>query len=91
MIPWGMSDSVNLDSTTSVIDALGGTAAVGRLTERRDTAVSNWRSSDCFPSNTYLVMKGALAAIGKSAPDSLWGMTPLSRKRAQRVQAEATR
>ena len=70
-----MADSEILESTSAVIDALGGTSAVARLTERQPTAVSNWRGTT-FPSNTYVVMQAALGRRGKAAPDRLWGMVP---------------
>lgn len=67
-------DEQNLTSAVEVIDALGGTSAVADLTHRKYTAAFNWRSFNAFPPNTYIVMTGALAAIGKTAPASLWGM-----------------
>lgn len=63
-----------LTSAAEVMDALGGTAAVAELTNRKISAVSNWRAFKKFPANTYVTMKDALAAKGKQAPDSLWGM-----------------
>lgn len=64
-----------LEHTSSVIDALGGIAAVAKLTGRNYGAAAQWPHAASFPSNTYVVMTGALARIGKSAPASLWGMT----------------
>ena len=63
-----------LTTTEAVIEALGGNAPVQALTNSRAAAVSNWRKFETFPSNTYLVLTGALAAIGKTAPPSLWSM-----------------
>jgi hypothetical protein len=63
-----------LETTGDVMDALGGNSAVETITSSKPSAVSNWRSSNSFPANTYVVMTDALRAIGKSAPDSLWGM-----------------
>jgi hypothetical protein len=64
------------------MDALGGTAAVARMTGRTYRAAFNWRGFNAFPSNTYLVISTALANIGKQAPPRLWGMTSKARKRA---------
>lgn len=66
---------LRLDTTSSVMDALGGNRAVSELTGRSATAVSNWRASENFPSNTYLCMTDALRASGFVAPASLWRMT----------------
>jgi len=63
-----------LRSTEQVIDALGGYHAVIRMTGATPQVVSNWKKFKTFPSNTYTLMQGALARVGKSAPDSLWGM-----------------
>ena len=59
---------------TDVIDALGGTAAVARLTDRKMQHVSNWRAAGRFPADTFLVIGVALTAIGKAAPPTLWGI-----------------
>jgi hypothetical protein len=64
----------NLQSTSEVVDELGGTAEVARLTSTTYKAVSNWRSFDRFPANTYLIIQAELSKRGKSAPDSLWAM-----------------
>lgn len=64
-----------LTSTKQVIDELGGISAVAELTGRKYGAAAQWPHFATFPSNTYLVMTGALAARGLSAPASLWGMT----------------
>ncbi len=63
-----------LHTTSDVIDELGGLKAVAGLTGSNNKAVWNWRGFDTFPSNTYLVMIGALHARGKTAPASLWSM-----------------
>lgn len=57
-----------------LIDALGGTAAVARLLSVSASAVSNCRARNAFPANTFLVMSGALDAVGLIAPPQLWGM-----------------
>jgi len=63
-----------LRTTTAVMDALGGNHAVGRLTGRTANAANNWRHFKSFPSNTYLILTGALKAKGYTAPPSLWRM-----------------
>lgn len=71
------------ETATEIIDALGGTSAVADLTGSSATAVSNWRAVNRLPSNTYLVIKDALARLGRVAPDHLWSMRepPTKRKR----------
>jgi hypothetical protein len=71
------------ETATEIIDALGGTSAVADLTGSSATAVSNWRAVNRLPSNTYLVIKDALARLGRAAPDHLWSMRepPAKRKR----------
>lgn len=63
-----------LRTTSEVMDALGGNQPVADLTGSTNKAVSNWRGFEKFPSNTYVAMIAGLRAIGKTAPDSLWGM-----------------
>lgn len=63
-----------LRTTSEVIEALGGIAAVAALTGRKYTAAHNWLGFEKFPSNTYVALTDALAAKGKTAPASLWGM-----------------
>ena len=69
----GMSFEI-LETTSDVIEALGGNQPVAELTASKPNAVSNWRTFPTFPSNTYVAMTGALHAIGKTAPPSLWSM-----------------
>lgn len=63
-----------LETTSAVIDALGGTTKVARITGRKLAAVSNWRDKATFPPATFLVMQHELRGVGKSAPASLWNM-----------------
>ena len=64
-----------LTSTAEVIDELGGNLAVAELfKDGRAKTVWHWRKTNSFPSNTYLAIREALLAKGKTAPDSLWGM-----------------
>jgi hypothetical protein len=66
----------SLTTTTSVIQALGGSAQVARLTGRKLSAASNWHRCQAFPANTYVAMSAALHASGLHAPAWLWGMEP---------------
>lgn len=65
---------IELCTTVEVLDELGGNGPVAELTASTTKAVSNWRSFETFPSNTYVAMIEALRARGKTAPASLWGM-----------------
>ena len=73
-------------TATEIIDILGGTSAVADLTGSSATAVSNWRVVNRLPSNTYLVIKDALARLGRAAPDHLWSMRepPVERRKRKR-------
>ncbi len=77
-------------STTQVIEALGGTAAVAALTGRLPSAVSNWHGLDHFPSNTYVIMWKALQALELEAPDWLWDMGPRAHRKPRRAKTDAT-
>jgi hypothetical protein len=68
--------SKNLTTVREVTAALGGIKAVANLTGRKYSAAANWGKEIApqFPANTFVAINAALAAIGKSAPPSLWGM-----------------
>jgi hypothetical protein len=73
-----------LPSISEVTTALGGIQAVADLTGRTYSAAAQDNRLGKFPAHTYLVMTDALAALGKSAPASLWGMTaPQERETAE--------
>ncbi len=76
-----MSD---LTSTSAVIDVLGGTGAVSRLTGKSLRAVSNWKRDDRakFPADTFLVMQSALTKKGLKATPLLWGIEPPQKRRS---------
>jgi len=79
-----------LTSTNQVLEALGGNAAVAALTGRWPGAVSNWRSLEHFPANTYVIMRDALLALGHEAPpDWLWDMAPRAHRKPRRAKAVA--
>lgn len=68
-----------MTSTTEVIDALGGPAAVSRLVtaagyDARPNAVSQWKQRGSFPCETFLVITRALHEIQLEADPALWGM-----------------
>lgn len=63
-----------LRTAAEVMDALGGDRSVGDITGRSRKATNNWRHFGRFPSDTYVVMQGALKKIGHTAPASLWRM-----------------
>ena len=51
-------------------------AAVAAITDATYRQAWNWKDKDKFPARTYLPLCNALAARGKTAPASLWGMAP---------------
>jgi hypothetical protein len=77
----------NLQSTSAIIDELGGTAEVARLTSTTYKAVGNWKSFDRFPANTYLIIQAELSRRGKSAPDRLWAMREPAPAKRRKVSA----
>jgi hypothetical protein len=77
-------------STNQIIEALGGNAAVAALTGRWPGAVSNWRSLDHFPANTYVIMGKALEKLELEAPDWLWDMEPRPHRKPRRAKSVAT-
>lgn len=73
----------HLDSTTDVMDALGGIKAVSALTGSGYKATENWSRAKTFPPCFFLVMSWALHKIGKTAPPELWRqVTPDERQQA---------
>lgn len=65
---------MKLTTTRDVMEKLGDTAAVARMTGRKLSAASNWKNFDAFPPDTFLVMQTELRRLGIEAPASLWGM-----------------
>jgi hypothetical protein len=72
----------DLTTTTEVIDALGGIAAVVDITGGKYNAVANWKAFDTFPSRYFLVMTAALTMKGYRAPAALWAMVEPELERA---------
>lgn len=63
-----------LTTTGDVIAELGGISEVARITGRQYDAVWVWRKNNRFPANTFAKIRDLLAARGKCAPETLWGM-----------------
>lgn len=78
-----------LDTTSAVIDALGGTAAVARLTGRSMQAVSNWRERGFFTAPSFNAINGALSDRKLIAAPSLWRSVPPSAINAEPARANA--
>jgi hypothetical protein len=71
------TDLKELTTASAVIDAVGGTVAAQKLTQRRFMqSISNWRSSGRLPPDTFLIFSEELVARGFRAPSTLWGITP---------------
>ena len=77
-----------LDTPDAVIDALGGTGATTKLTNRKNpTVVSNWRKRG-IPRDveTYLAVTIELKRLGFKASPSVWGMDqPVYRQKRERA------
>lgn len=67
-------------TTAKIIEALGGTAEVAKLTGRGYTAVCNWATWPHFPPTLFLLMSQALLQRGIIAPPSLWRMEDKARE-----------
>lgn len=63
-----------LQTTSEVIEELGGVEAVARMTHRNKKAVSMWKTANKLPFHTQHKIISALVAKDKSVPLSLWGM-----------------
>ena len=70
-----MSKQMNHSGVTaaSIIDALGGPHAVGRMLGLDIRVVSNWKTRG-FPPDTYVALSRRLRARHMAAPPELWGM-----------------
>lgn len=73
-----------LETTRDVMQALGGPAAVSKLTGARYKTVWPWADGLTFPSRYFLVMTWALRKKRRRASPALWGMvtTPEMEKAA---------
>lgn len=61
------------DSIDGVIEALGGSSAVRKLTGQSPQGLHNWRKAGRFPSDLYVMMTEALHRAGRVADPKLWG------------------
>jgi hypothetical protein len=74
-----------LNSTSSVIEALGGRVAVASLFGVGPTAVDHWENGK-FPAHTYIGMISELYKRGHDAPADLWkfkSVLPSSRRKVK--------
>ena len=78
-----------LKTVDDVIDALGGTSAVAKITGRKPQHVSNWRSDKRIPADTYLYLKHRLSMQRMSASSLLWGITPVRARAVKKQRARA--
>lgn len=63
-----------LHTTSEVMEVLGGTREIAKLTGAKYRAAFNWWSQSTFPSNTYVAMIAALEGHKCTASPKLWGM-----------------
>ena len=64
----------SLETVDEIMDFFGGNQGMMELTGCKSSTVSMWRTAKRFPTNTYLVIAGALKERGKTAPPALWSM-----------------
>jgi hypothetical protein len=69
-----------LETTSDIIDVCGGNKPFAKLVRSRkrnrsDQHASNYRRTNIFPPDTYLVVTAFLKKKGYRAPASLWGIT----------------
>lgn len=62
-----------LSTIDSVIEAVGGAAAVTALTGVGAPGQSNWKARGFIPSDLFLIFEDALRKAGKSADPALFG------------------
>ena len=66
-----------LTTVDEVLDELGGTGRVARLTgQKYDQTVSNWRRRGRMPPELFDLMVGELEKLGCCAPAALWKQAP---------------
>lgn len=67
-------DLETLQTVEKIFEKLGGNSGLEALTGSKPSAVSMWKKTGRFPSNTRDLMIDALREKGCDAPRSLWGM-----------------
>lgn len=65
---------VTLHSVKDVVAALGGPTETARIAKSGANNVWNWKSTNKFPADSYLLLSEELKARDLYAPPSLWGM-----------------
>jgi hypothetical protein len=72
-----------LDSARAIIAAIGGdegNGPIAALTGRKTQHVTNWKTEDRLPADTFLIVSAKLAELGYRASPELWGITPIERE-----------
>lgn len=77
-----------LNSVTEAVDALGGNMPTAKLTSTPDLVrvtnhITNWKATNRFPADTFLVITTELSRLGFTASPSLWGITEPKRQPAR--------
>jgi hypothetical protein len=62
-----------LNSVDEVIEALGGPTIVASLAGVGTSAVSNWSKRGRISQGSFMIVRDALAALGKEAAPSVFG------------------
>lgn len=62
-----------LDSIDDVVGALGGPSKVAELCGVRTSAVSNWSKRGRISRGSFMIVRDALASLGKEASPSVFG------------------
>ena len=81
-----ISDMATLNTTSDVIDAIGGVAVVADLFSVTEKAVKHWKYGQ-FPAHTYLDILEELGKRGLMADVSLWNFTRTATPRRKCVEA----
>ena len=71
-----------LNSVDDVIEALGGPATVASLTGVGTSAVSNWSARRRIAQDKFVIVRDALAALGKEASPAVFGFKVADEVRA---------
>ena len=71
-----------LITVDEVIEALGGTAAAAALTGVSAPAVSNWRERGKIAPDKFLLVREALAAVGKDVDPCVFAFKSVEEARA---------
>ena len=70
-----------LKSTKGVIRFLGGHIALAQEFDIDPKAVLNWKYFKVFPANTYVPIMFLLKERNQTAPDKLWAMRTLVKRK----------